>query len=126
MPLLAQAQEIATAATRELERAAQFGFAGYIAILLLLLFTAAVAVHFWFVVKPDQKQRRESAKTQDECLTTFATNYAVQTQLFAQFDARLSTMGKEIAAMKCPMLTAPNPAHKTPQSPFTFQPTGGA
>ncbi len=100
--LLAQAQEISNAAARELSRAAEFGFAGYIAVLILLLFSAGIGIHFWFIVKPDQKQRRESAKTQDECLATFAANYAVQTQLFSQIDARLSTISKEIPTLRCP------------------------
>lgn len=122
--LLAQAQEIAKAATNELNRAAEYGFAAYCLVLFFIVVIAGLFVHFWVIVRPDQKQRLESLKTQDECLTTFATNYAVQTQLLSQIDSRLSTIGKEIPTLKCH-----SPGTQThnvpPQPPFTFQPTGG-
>ncbi len=119
--LLAQAQEIAKAATKELERAAEYGFAAYCLVLFFLVVIGGMLVHFWFIVRPDQKQRLDSLKTQDECLTTFATNYAVQTQLLSQIDSRLSAIGKELPATKCRMTGPANP-----QGPFTLQPTGGA
>lgn len=123
--LLAQAQEIAKAASNELNRAAEYGFAAYCLVLFFLVVIAGLFVHFWVIVRPDQKQRLESLKTQDECLTTFATNYAVQTQLLSQIDSRLSTIGKELPGMKCPMTNSGN-TKILPPSPFTFQPTGGA
>ena len=122
--VLAQAQEIANAASKELSRAAEYGFAAYCLVLFFLVVIAGLFVHFWVIVRPDQKQRLESLKTQDECLTTFATNYAVQTQLLSQIDSRLTTIGKEIPALKCPMLSTHQSHGVPPQPPFTLQPTG--
>ena len=98
--LLAQAQEFASAAQKELARAADYGFAAYCLVLFFIVVISGLFVHFWVIVRPDQKQRLESLKTQDECLTSFATNYAVQTQLLNQIDSRLSTIGKEVSGIK--------------------------
>jgi Tfp pilus assembly protein PilO len=123
--VLAQAQEIANAASKELSRAAEHGFAAYMAVLLLVLFALFVGIHFFFVVRPDQRQRLESRKTQDECLTTFAKNYAVQTQLLNQIDAKLTSINGDVPAMKCRLLNPPTHGEKIPpQAPFTLQPTG--
>lgn len=94
--LLAQIREIGDAAQRQLDRAADFGFASYVLILVVVLFSIAAGVHFFYIVKPDTEARRESAKSRDKCLESFSENYAVQTLLLKEVAADLSAISKEV------------------------------
>ena len=120
--LLAQAQEIAASAQRELARAADYGFAAYCLVLFFVVVIGGIGVHFWFVVRPDQRQRLDSQKNQDHCMSVFAENYAVQTQILKQLDADLSTIRRDVSSIRCPI--ANNPSIIAGQSVGTIQHAG--
>jgi len=98
--ILAQIREIGDAAQRQLDRAADFGFASYVLMFVFVLGAAAAAIHFFYIVKPDTEARRESAKSRDDCMATFANNYTVQTRLLEEIDAHLSDIGRQVGLNK--------------------------
>jgi len=98
--ILAQIKEAADIAQRQLDKAAEFGFEAYVLLFVLMSVVAFILIHFYYIVRPDTEARRISQKSQDECLSTFATNYAVQTQLLNEIDAHLSDIGRQVGLNK--------------------------
>lgn len=83
MPL-AQIVETSKAVTQIVTESSQFGPMTYVLVVFLMIVAGERAANFWWVVKPESVNRRETEKSIAASLNTFATNATATTSLLQQ------------------------------------------
>lgn len=101
--LLAQAAEAAKIAGKALDESAQYGFPAYFLMVFFIAVLGALGLHFWFIVRPDSKNRIECSTKLADAVQAFAVNDAAKTQILDQIADWHRAHDSRLSAMKCPM-----------------------
>ena len=82
--LLAQIPEVAKAASQFVSDSSQFGAMTYVLIVFLTIVACERGANFWWIVRPESIDRRDTEKSIASSLNTFATNSTANTVLMQQ------------------------------------------
>ena len=102
--VLAQIAETTKVISQAVTQSAEFGPMTYVLIVFLIVVACERGANFWWIVKPESINRRETEKSIAESLNIFATNATATTALLQQmvdWQKKIDSGIRDLAGNKC-------------------------